>query len=117
MTRQERPDRALVGQLVRRQIDRDYGGNVEEFRLHTGGLAGRPVSRDVIYRIFNGDEDVTIKTWRRIENGLRLPFDSLSLVAVHDFDQLEDEGVSPEIVGWLRKQAERGSPAGGSAAM
>lgn len=108
-------DRRLVGDLIRRQIDRDFGGNVEAFRLRTGGTLGRPVSRDRIYRAIKGDETVTIKIWRRVENGLGLPFDALALVAAHDFDQLEDEGAPADVVAWLRRQVRGGNS--GSAAV
>jgi hypothetical protein len=110
-------DRELVGRLIRRQIDRDFGGNVQELVRATGRGKAREVSRDRIYKAIDGDDSVTIKMWRRIETGLGFPFDSLALVAAHDFDQLEDEGAPADVVAWLRKQAERGSPAGGSAAM
>lgn len=108
-------DRGLVGRLIRRQIDKDYGGNVEQFRLHTAGKHGRHVSRDRIYQAINGDPSVTIKMWRRIENGLGLNAeDALALVAAHDFDQLEIEGAPADVVTWLRRQVTGGSPAGGS---
>lgn len=98
------PDRRLVGALIRRQIDRDFG-SIEEFRRN---MPGRSVSRDRVYRAINGDETVTVGMWRRIENGLRLPYDAFALVAAHDFDQLEDEGAPADVVAWLRRQVRDG---------
>lgn len=102
------PDRRLVGALIRRQIDRDFG-SVEEFRRN---MPGRSVSRDRVYKAMKGDENVTFKMWRRIENGLGLPYDAFALVAAHDFDQLEDEGAPAEVVTWLRRQVQGGSDSG-----
>lgn len=88
-------DRWLIGQLVEREV--------EATTTWSRFAADSKVSRATLYRVKEGDEKITDRTFRRIERALGLPFDTLSSVGAHDFDVLLEIGVDRSLVEWLRR--------------
>lgn len=92
-------DRDLVGAVIDRQLDRGPLTRVE-FAKAVG------VSRPTLYRALAGDPSVSQRVLRRVEAGLSLPYDTLTYIALHDWESLDEIGVPADLVRWVKRQAE-----------
>ncbi len=96
-------DRQLIGKLIEREV---------ESRMSWAAFASLSnVSRATLYRAKDGDPQVTVQTFRRIERALGLPYDTMASVGAHDFDVLVGIGVDKDLVEWLRRTAAGSSSA------
>ena len=101
----ERFDRALVGNIVRKEVNRRFG-SVSAF------VMGAELSRKTVERVMAGDAKVTFSTLERIEGALDLPRDTLNLIGVHDVEGLKEIGVEPDLVRWIASELRREQPKG-----
>lgn len=92
-------DRGLVGAVIDRLLDRGPLNRVE-FAQAVG------VSRPTLYRALAGDASVSQRVLRRLEAGLSLPYDTLSYIALHDWESLEEIGVPADLIQWAKRKAE-----------
>lgn len=91
-------DRELVGAVIDRLLDR-CAMNRKEFAKEAG------LSRPTLYRALAGDASVSQRVLRRVEATLSLPYDTLSYVALHDWQSLEEIGTDAELLRWVRRRA------------
>ena len=92
-------DRALIGRIIEREMRRN-----PDLGTWTALERASRVARSTLYRARDGDPRVETQTFQRIEGALGLPYDSLSMAGMHDFDGMLEIGVSPELVSWVRKE-------------
>lgn len=94
-------DRKLVGEAVANLVDR-AGVSRGKFATDVG------ISRPTLYRVLGGEEGVSLRVLRKIEEGLSLPYDTLLYIALHDWESLTEIGVSRDLVQWVSKRADTG---------
>ena len=86
-------DRRLIGALARRLI------------LERGSISSfsrKGMSRATLHRVFEGNEQVTIDVFARIESDLQLAPDTLTLVGLHQFDLIQTEHrLGEKYIAWL----------------
>ena len=91
-------DRALVGKVVKREIERTTTWAAFSKKAD--------ISRSTLYRVRDGEENVSFGTLARIENHLGLPYGSLSVIADRNFDRLAALGLSEEMITWIMDQSQ-----------
>lgn len=86
------PDRRLMGKVLRREI-------VREHRTISNFVKGAPkVSRKTVERIMAGDASVEREAIEYVEGRMRMPRDTMALIAAHDVQGLREIGVEPDLV-------------------
>ena len=88
-------DRELVGKFLRRVVAAQSNWTVAAARCK--------VSRATLYRVRDGNPNVEHSTLRRIETGLRLPYETFSYVGMREYDSLREIGVPEDLVRWLER--------------
>ncbi|HET6920507.1 MAG TPA: hypothetical protein VFI46_13725 [Jiangellaceae bacterium] len=99
-------DRALIGHVVAREIERRYG-RLATFLRRVPDLP----SRRTIERVMNADPLIEHRTLRRIEGGLGLPRDFLVVaVANHDVADIRAASIDPDLRRWVLTQIGEAPP-------
>lgn len=90
-------DRRLIAEAVEHELfsHPDFRGNWSALERESR------VSHSTMSRLKRADDRVTVMSFRKIEAALRLPFDTLATVGMHDIDGLRELGVDDRLVTWL----------------
>jgi hypothetical protein len=97
MTEQQ-VDRQLIGDVVRREINRRYG-NISRF------VRARDVPKRNLDRVLAGEEGVMAAYLEHLEGALGMPRDGLLAIGMHEWDGAVEIGMDQDLIRWARRQS------------